>query len=132
MNMTTKKVTPRDYAVGYRRPPRQHQFKPGQSGNPKGRLAGSKNESTILHELLNRKIKVRENGRLRTILVLEGILRRFTEDALKGDIKAALFLLNRYGAMVSGELQRRELSEDDREIIEAFARQFKPSPEQKE
>ena len=25
------------YEVGYRKPPKEHQFKPGQSGNPKGR-----------------------------------------------------------------------------------------------
>ncbi|MHC4117020.1 MAG: DUF5681 domain-containing protein [Planctomycetota bacterium] len=25
-----------DYEVGYKKPPKEHQFKPGQSGNPKG------------------------------------------------------------------------------------------------
>jgi hypothetical protein len=30
-------------AVGYRRPPRNRQFKPGQSGNPTGRPKGTKN-----------------------------------------------------------------------------------------
>ena len=27
----------RDYEVGYKRPPKEHQFKKGVSGNPKGR-----------------------------------------------------------------------------------------------
>ena len=30
------------YSVGYAKPPGAHQFKPGQSGNPKGRQKGSR------------------------------------------------------------------------------------------
>lgn len=42
--------------VGYGVPPEEHKFRPGQSGNPKGRPKGSKNESTILRELMERKL----------------------------------------------------------------------------
>jgi hypothetical protein len=31
------------YEVGYCKPPRAHQWKRGQSGNPKGRARGSRN-----------------------------------------------------------------------------------------
>ena len=110
--------------VGFGRPPREHRFKPGESGNPKGRPKGSNNESTILHELLHRKIDVRQGGRTRKITVLEAILMRFTEDSLKGNTKSAAFLLNRYGAMVSGEPDGPEISTDDREILEEFARKL--------
>jgi hypothetical protein len=108
-------------AAGYGRPPRHHQFQPGRSGNPRGRPKGAKNESTILREILGRKIKNRSGDRVRTISVLEGILLRIADDSLKGDIKSAAFLLNRYGAMVSGELQRIDISEDDRAILEEYA-----------
>ena len=37
--------------VGYGKPPKAHQFKPGQSGNPKGRPRGAKSEATILREI---------------------------------------------------------------------------------
>jgi hypothetical protein len=110
--------------VGYGRPPQAHQFKPGESGNPKGRPKGAKNESTILRELFQRKIESRSGGRSRKITVLEGILLRITEDSLKGNTKSAAFLLNRYAAMVSGELQHQDLSEDDREVLEAFAQRI--------
>ena len=96
-------------------------FKPGQSGNPNGRPKGAKNESTILREIFERKIESRSGGRSRKITILEGILLRITEDSLKGNTKSAAFLLNRYAAMVSGELQRHDLSDDDREVLEAFA-----------
>jgi hypothetical protein len=52
----------RDYDVGYRKPPREHQFKPGQSGNPKGRPRGSKSFTTLLVEELGTKITIQENG----------------------------------------------------------------------
>jgi hypothetical protein len=110
--------------VGYGKPPSEHTWKAGQSGNPNGRPKGSKNESAILREILQRKIASRSDRGTRKILILEGILLRITEDALKGNTKSAAFLLNRYAAMVSGELQRQDLSEDDREVLEAFAKRF--------
>ena len=45
--------------VGYGKPPSEHTWKPGQSGNPKGRPKGSKNKSTILREIFQRKIESR-------------------------------------------------------------------------
>lgn len=118
-----KRPTP-DNDVGYGHPPRAHQFKSGQSGNPKGRPKGVKNEATILYELLHRKIPIREGGRTRKITVLEAILLRFTEDSLKGNTKSAAFLLNRHGTLLSGEPQRPDISEDDQEILEAFAQRL--------
>ncbi|QWG26070.1 hypothetical protein KMZ93_19755 [Bradyrhizobium sediminis] len=110
-----------DDGVGYGRPPRAHQFKPGESGNPKGRPKGKKNEATMLDELLFQKIKIREGGRERRITLFEGMLRRFAEDSLKGNIKAATFLFSRYGATSSAESQQSELSDDDQAVLKAYA-----------
>jgi Family of unknown function (DUF5681) len=54
-------------AVGYRRPPRNRQFKPGQSGNPTGRPKGAKNFATALAEELDAPITATENGKRKTI-----------------------------------------------------------------
>lgn len=114
-----------DDSVGYRRPPRAHQFQPGKSGNPKGRPKGSKNEATMLQELLYRKIPIREGGRARKITVLEAILLRFTEDSLKGNTKSASFLLNRHNLLASGHQPEPDvLPEEDKEILEAFAQRL--------
>jgi hypothetical protein len=108
------------YEVGYGRPPKAHQFKPGRSGNPKGRPKGSKNEATILNAILNRKIEIRESGRSRKITVLEAMLLKFTEEALRGNPRAATFLLDRYRPPESAEVSADEMSREDQEILDAF------------
>ena len=110
-------------AVGYGKPPRATRFKPGQSGNPKGRPRGSKNESTILREMLSEKLSLRQpNGRIKKIPALEGIHRKQLELALRGDVKSAAFVLNRFAALVSGEFHGEELNADDIAVLDAFAR----------
>jgi hypothetical protein len=118
------KQQPSGADVGYGKPPPQHRFRPGQSGNSKGRPRGAKNESTILREIFARKIDSRSGARVRKITVMEGILLRITEDSLKGNTKSAAFLLNRYAALVSGELQPNDIGEDDREVLQAFAQRL--------
>lgn len=113
------------HQVGYGKPPQAHQFKPGRSGNPRGRPRGVRNETTILHDLLNRKIEVREGGRARKIIVLEAILLRFTEDALRGNTKTAAFLFNRYAGTDTGDPQSNDLSKTDREVLDDFIQRFK-------
>ncbi|WP_439364432.1 DUF5681 domain-containing protein [Bradyrhizobium sp. DASA03005] len=111
--------------VGYGRPPPEHQFKPGQSGNKHGRPKGSKNEATIINEILNRKIPIRDNGKARKITVLEGILTKAAEDALKGKDKAAAFLLNRKQHVESSEQPAApQLDIDDRKVLDFYNAQL--------
>lgn len=114
------KSKPSDYDVGFGRPPKKSQFKPGQSGNPKGRPKVAKNETTILRNIFNRQIEIREGGRARKVSVLEGIFLRFTEDALKGNPKSAAFLLNRYRVSEGITTETDALDQDDREVFEAL------------
>jgi hypothetical protein len=116
--------------VGYGKPPRAHQFKPGQSGNPKGRKKGVKNEATILQELLQQKVAVNDRGKRRKIMLLEAVLRRIIDDCLKGNTKSAAFLLNRYHMYVTGaDVAGSDIGEDDKAVLQAFMRQIKPKSE---
>jgi hypothetical protein len=56
---------PASKPVGYKNPPEEHRFKPGQRANPRGRPKGSKNIRTLAHETFYAKVKVREGGRTR-------------------------------------------------------------------
>ena len=80
-------MKPTDYVVGKGRPPRGTRWKPGQSGNPKGRPKGVKNMMTYFHEALNRKIDVKIGGKIRTMSAREGIAMNTTNLALKRDVK---------------------------------------------
>ena len=53
-----------DYAVGYKRPPRKHQFKTGQpSANPKGRPRGSGKQTVNLHKILMEPVSITKRTR---------------------------------------------------------------------
>jgi len=121
-----KKGGGREEAVGYRRPPRQHQFKPGQSGNPKGRPKGSKNAQTILREIMTGRIPARVGGKTVRMTICEAIFTKITEDALKGDPKAASFLMNRFD-MNEPENTARALeagSAEQNEIIDSYVQSY--------
>jgi hypothetical protein len=88
--------SPKGYDVGYGRPPRSHQWKLGQSGNPSGKKKGVKNRATILNAIMQRKVTITDNGKPREITLHEGLYLKYVAPALKGDLKAAAFLLNQY------------------------------------
>jgi hypothetical protein len=108
-----------DEDIGYGKPPRAYQFKPGQSGHKAGRPKGSKNEETMLSDILKKKVRINENGKVRKITVLEAILRKVAEDCLRGNIKSVGFLLNRYYAAAAGGATQADLSEDDKAVLDA-------------
>ena len=90
---------------------------------------GAKSEATILQGLLQQKIGLNERGKTRKITLHEAILRRIAEDCLKGNIKSAAFLLNRYHAMSAGEPDEAGLSEDEKIVLETYLRDFQLNQE---
>lgn len=81
------------YEIGYKRPPRSGQFSKGKSGNPKGRPKGSKNFMTLLEKELGQSIVVSENGK-KTLTRLQAMVKRMVADALQGERKSLLLLLD--------------------------------------
>jgi hypothetical protein len=78
-----------DYEVGYGKPPRDGQFKRGQSGNPKGRPTGKKSLSTVLSDAVNEGVlAVVGNGRHKKITKLEATVTQLVNKAASGDPKA--------------------------------------------
>jgi hypothetical protein len=82
------------YPVGYKKPPRHTQFRPGMSGNAKGRPKGAKNFATVIEEELRARIEVTENGRRKRISKREAIAKQTVNRAAAGDLKATSTLLN--------------------------------------
>ncbi len=89
--------------VGPGKPPKHSQFKPGQSGNPKGRPKGSKNITKLLEKELNKLITVTENGKQRKISIAEAIARRLVTDSAKGNARSLELLLKTMSALGQNE-----------------------------
>jgi Family of unknown function (DUF5681) len=81
------------YAVGKYRPPLHSRFKPGQSGNPKGRAKQSRNLRTIVNQVLSEDMQIREGGRLRRMCAMEALVRTLLARSFKGDPKALASLI---------------------------------------
>ena len=78
-----------DEPVGYRRPPRHSRFKPGQSGNPKGKRKGVQNFTSEVKNALRALVKVSANGVARKMTTQKAVLLRTIDKALKGDPRSA-------------------------------------------
>jgi hypothetical protein len=83
----------KSYDIGYGKPPQDTRFKPGQSGNPKGKPKGAKNLATIVNNAINEKVVVIENGRRRKRSKMEVAITQLINKAATGDQKALTLLL---------------------------------------
>jgi hypothetical protein len=83
-----------DDAVGYGKPPKTFRFKPGTSGNPKGRPKRKPFATAeVIKNTLGATIQYREQGRVKTTTRTELGLRMVVERAVKGDLAAADLIL---------------------------------------
>jgi hypothetical protein len=83
---------PGNYEVGYRKPPRHTRFKSGQSGNPRGRPKTEKSLGAALNDALKAKVKLRGNGKERSVSSLDAYFSRVVVDALQGKASAQRLL----------------------------------------
>ncbi len=73
------------YKVGYRKPPKTAQFKPGKSGNLKGRPKGSRSKATIVEEEIEALVAITENGRKKKISMWRAAFKQQMRKAAAGD-----------------------------------------------
>jgi len=115
---------PTPYEVGYARPPKHSQFKPGQSGNPAGRPKGSVNLATVLEQMLREKVVINEGGIRKTITKREAAMKQLANQAAAGDLAAIkfLWLMIGYGEQASTDSQRETagLAESDRKVMQTL------------
>jgi hypothetical protein len=75
--------------VGYGRPPKRTQFKPGQSWNPRGRPKREETLGTIIMEELSRKVRVtNEKGEPVRLSYFQVIAKQIIHKATKADLAA--------------------------------------------
>lgn len=114
-----------DYEVGYGKPPKKNQFKPGRSGNPRGRPKGAKNFATDILKELNEMITIRENGKTKRVTKRQLNVKALVAKGAKGDVKANLALIAIEQAMLAdGKNSDLPLSADEREVLKTVERQI--------
>ena len=84
-----------DYKLGYKKPPRDTQFKPGNCANPYGRRGKKqpRTEAEIFNDVMNHPAEYREGGKAKRAPRIELLIKRYGAAALKGDVGAAANLL---------------------------------------
>ena len=92
------------YAVGYCKPPANSQFKPGQSGNPKGRKKGAQGMKTLAKQMLTERISVRTAGGTKKMTRMDALLHKMVELGMKGNPRMLLGLIQLYEKSVSEHL----------------------------
>ena len=116
---------------------RKSLFKPGQSGNPKGRPRKARTLDETVLGAVNRPVTVTENGRSRKRKMLDVIATQISTQGAKGNLAAGKIALDmvrkaeeRNAQVVSAPSQ---LSGSDKEIAERFvARQRRIWEQEKE
>jgi hypothetical protein len=112
-----------DDGVGYGRPPTATRFKPGQSGNPRGRPKGTKNLLSDLREELSEKIRIREGGKERQVSKQRAFVKSLVAAAVKGDARATTALVSLCARAFSEEfndLEEKKSTPADDQILEDF------------
>lgn len=91
--MTTRKKPSSDYEVGFGKPPLHTRFKPGQSGNPKGRKKKSETMNDVVRRVFEEKVKIRDANGSRSVPALEVLVRCLKREAINGKVASAKTLM---------------------------------------
>ena len=87
---------------GYKNPPKEHQFKKGKSGNPKGRPRKQRQPSSdpgldliaSVHRELGKTISVQENGQHKEVTKLDAFSAQLVAQSVNGKPSQQKMLLN--------------------------------------
>ena len=118
-----KSYHPTDYSVGYGRPPMASRFKPGVSGNTRGRPKGTRNLKTQVEEAMTASIPIQVGAKTKRVSRIAGVVLRQLQKALMGDGPAAITVIKmasqlgflQDSAGNSGEIA---LSREDQQILD--------------
>jgi hypothetical protein len=114
-------------SVGYGKPPTATQFRPGRSGNPKGRPKGARNIDTLMAEELAAPVKIREQGVEQTVSKAHAIVKKILASAMNGSMQASAAVLAWHAQKAARSPDDDEdLAAEDLEILEALRNRKAP------
>jgi hypothetical protein len=87
-----------DYEVGYGRPPKEHQFKKGESGNRRGRPKGQTSFPALVAKALTEHVMIQEGGKRKKVKKNVAGAKQFANKVASGDFRSMKLLIERGGA----------------------------------
>lgn len=114
-----------DDKVGYKKPPKQHRFQPGVSGNPKGRKPLPTDMDGFMTYYMDQTVPVTENGRKTRRRRKQVIVIRTVNAAMEGKDRA----IDR--VMKHDREQGRPafvVEPEDKAVVDAALRRLQPAP----
>lgn len=118
--------------VGYGSPPKHSRFKPGVSGNPKGRPKRKRSPASVLEEALARSVTIRIAGEPKRMNAFEAACLQLASKATAGDLKAIEMIIRlrpllEKDATNTSDQDRLDRS-DDAALIAAFLKRHGGNP----
>lgn len=116
-----KKTEPA-YGVGYARPPKEHQFRPGQSGNPSGRPKSVRSFKSDLRDELGELVSVSDGNNTVEVTKQRAIIKTMLRLAIDGDLRAIATIFTSCARALDGDDGNDEPeAPEDRAIMQAVA-----------
>ena len=107
--------------VGYGRPPIEHRFKPGESGNLAGRPKGARRFTSDLLDELGEIVAVNDGDQKRAVTKQRAIASVLVSKALKGDAHAIATIIGACARALGEHVDDAVEAPEDRAILRAVA-----------
>lgn len=126
----------KDYEIGYKKPPKKNQFKPGQSGNPSGKKskkASPKNIPEALVAELAKCVPLTVDGKIVQTPIFYVLVKQWINQSIKGTVKDKAHLidfLSKKGLLnfiqdVADDISDEPIyTEEDRRLLEITSREL--------
>jgi len=121
---TGKKTPTGDYTVGYCRPPKQHQFPKGVSGNPEGGRRRTRTSEDVFGELFRRRTTITTPNGEQRVPFIEALGLAAFKEALGGSVPMIKMLFDMNDRVAAVQTSGVRFSDGDLALLEDYGRRF--------
>jgi len=119
---------PKKSEVGYKKPPKEKQFRKGLSGNPRGRPKRCETLNSLMREVGEKPVSMTEGDRTKVITLKKAIVNQLGNGAARGDYRyLALYmkLLTQLESAEEANGSNQELDELDAATLRGAVRRLR-------